>query len=239
MKLYYDFHIHSALSPCGDNDMTPNNIVNMALLKGLDAIAVTDHNSAKNVRACMKCAQETPLIVIPGMELETSEEVHMLALFDNVEALEELDDIVTSSMPPVKNRADIFGEQIIMDENDNAVGTLENLLITASKLDVYRAAECVRGLGGVIIPAHIDKDSYSLVSNLGLIPEELDFSTVEIKNPSSINRLSLTNRIDKYMMIHDSDAHFLWDIHEKEHYIDVADNNLHQIITKLKGERIK
>lgn len=239
MKLYYDFHIHSALSPCGDNDMTPNNIVNMALLKGLDVIAVTDHNSAKNARACMKCAEGTPLTVIPGMEIETSEEVHMLALFDNFEALEELDAVVEKNMPKVKNRADIFGEQIIMDENDNAVGMLDNLLITASALDVYRAAECVRGLGGVIIPAHIDKDSYSIVSNLGLIPEELSFSTVEVKNPASINRLSLTNRIDKYSLIHDSDAHFLWDIHEKEYYIDVPANDLRQIITKLKEVKVR
>ena len=182
MKCYYDFHIHTALSPCGDEDMTPNNIVNMAIIKGLDAIAITDHNSAKNVLACINCAKDTPLTVIPGMEIETAEEVHMVALFDNVDALMKLDKIVSKNMPSIKNRVDIFGEQVLLDENDERVGTLENLLVTASFLDVESAVETVRNLGGVIIPAHIDKDSYSIVSNLGFVPEELKFSTVEIKN---------------------------------------------------------
>jgi len=234
MKCYYDFHIHTALSPCGDEDMTPNNIVNMAIIKGLDAIAITDHNSAKNVLSCINCAKDTPLTVIPGMEIETSEEVHMVALFDNVEALMKLDEIVSKNMPAIKNRVDIFGEQILLDENDERVGTLENLLVTASFLDVESAVETVRSLGGVIIPAHIDKDSYSIVSNLGFVPEELKFSTVEIKKPEKINFLSLTNRIDKFLVLHNSDAHFLWDIHEKDYFIDVESINAKSIIDKLK-----
>ena len=99
MKCYYDFHIHTALSPCGDDDMTPNNIVNMAVLKGLDAIAITDHNTAKNVPACVECAKDKPLVVIPGMEIETAEEIHMLALFDNTDALMRLDKIVSENSP--------------------------------------------------------------------------------------------------------------------------------------------
>lgn len=234
MNLYYDFHIHSALSPCGDDDMTPNNIVNMALLKGLDAIAVTDHNSAKNVLSCMKCACGTNLTIIPGMEIETCEEVHMLALFDNYDALKELDSIVEKKLPFVKNREDIFGVQQIYDENDNVTGRLENLLITATTLGVGEAVDIVRALGGVIIPAHIDKESYSIVSNLGLIPEEMHFSTLEIKNPNSVNRLSLTNRVDKYKIIHNSDAHFLWDIHERDFFMSVKENNAQEIVSKLK-----
>lgn len=235
MNIYYDFHIHTALSPCGDADMTPNNIVNMAILKGLDAIAITDHNSAKNVKACMKCAEGSALTVIPGMEIETSEEVHMVALFDSLDAVSELDSVMESKMPKIKNRPDIFGEQIILDENDCKIGVLENLLITASSLSVEEAVKTVRELGGVIIPAHIDKDSYSIVSNLGIIPEELNFSVLEIKNPQSINRLSLTNRIDKHLIIHNSDAHFLWDIHEREFFLNCSENNAKQIVSKLKS----
>lgn len=234
MKCYYDFHIHTALSPCGDEDMTPNNIVNMSLLKGLDAIAITDHNSAKNVPACLNCAKGSGLTVIPGMEIETAEEVHMVALFDNLDALMELDKIIDRNMPNVKNRADIFGEQILFDENDTRVGTVENLLVTACALDVQSATETVRNLGGVIIPAHIDKDSYSMVSNLGFIPDELNYSTVEIKQPEKINVLSLGNRIDKFLILHNSDAHFLWDIHEKEYFFEVDEINLISIINKLK-----
>jgi len=234
MKCYYDFHIHTALSPCGDNDMTPNNIINMALIKELNAIAITDHNSAANVSACLKCAEGTELVVIPGMEIETSEEVHMVALFDNLDALLKLDEIISSNMPAVKNREDIFGEQLVLDENDEEVGRIDNLLVTACMLDVHTVVETVRSLGGVIFPAHIDKDSYNIVSNLGFVPEDLNFSTVEIKNPAKINHLSLTNRIDKFLVVHNSDAHFLWDIHEKEHYIEVESLDSEKIINKLK-----
>ena len=107
MKLYYDLHIHSALSPCGDNDMTPNNIVNMSLLKGLDVIAVTDHNSCGNVRAVQKAA-EGRLLVIPGMEIETSEEVHILGLFPCIESAEEMEGIIKDLSAPIKNRPEIF-----------------------------------------------------------------------------------------------------------------------------------
>ena len=121
MKVYYDFHIHSCLSPCGDNDMTPNNIVNMASLKGLDAIAITDHNCGHNAKAAIEAAKELPLTVIPGMEIETSEEIHMVALFETVEAMEKMQDVVLSKMPPIKNKPALFGEQIIMDKHDKVI----------------------------------------------------------------------------------------------------------------------
>ena len=112
MSLYYDFHIHTALSPCGDDDMTPNNIINMAALKGLDAIAITDHNCALNVRACCECGKAAGLIVVPGMEVETSEEVHVVCLFDDVDKAEKFGEYVSGHIPPIKNRIDIFGEQL-------------------------------------------------------------------------------------------------------------------------------
>lgn len=234
MKCYYDFHIHTALSPCGDDDMTPNNIVNMAVLKGLDAIAITDHNSAKNVPACIECAKDKPLVVIPGMEIETSEEIHMLALFDNTDALMQLDRIVSENLPGIKNREDIFGEQIIYDSNDNSIGREENMLVTATALDIAAAAGVVRQLGGVAIPAHIDKSSYSIVSNLGFIPDEQEFSAVEVKDPLKIDKLSESNKLDKYLIIHNSDAHYLWDIHEKEFFVNVDNISELDIINKLR-----
>lgn len=234
MKCYYDFHIHTALSPCGDDDMTPNNIVNMAVLKGLDAIAITDHNTAKNVPACIECAKDKPLVVIPGMEIETAEEIHMLALFDNTDALMHLDRIVSENLPGIKNREDIFGEQIIYDSNDNSIGREENMLVTATALDIAAAAGIVRQLGGVAIPAHIDKSSYSIVSNLGFIPDEQEFSAVEVKDPLKIDKLSKSNKLDKYLIIHNSDAHYLWDIHEKNFFVNVDNISELDIINKLR-----
>ncbi len=235
MKCYYDFHIHTALSPCGDDDMTPNNIVNMALLKGLDAIAITDHNSAKNVRACVECGKKNGLTVIPGMELETSEDVHLVCLFDCVEKAEKMDMVVSRYLPFIKNREDIFGVQYVIDELDNVSYTVENLLSTATTLDVYSAVKLVRELGGVVIAAHVDKSSYSIISNLGFIPQDISFSAVEVKSPETLKNLRENHNLDKYKIIHNSDAHFLWDIHEREHFIDISDVNSLAIINYFNG----
>ena len=128
----YDLHMHSCLSPCGDNDMTVNNIVNMAALKGLDVIALTDHNSSKNCPALMKVAREAGIRAIPGMEINTSEEIHAVCLFPTLEKAMAFDDYVFSTLPPVKNRPEIYGDQILVNENDELQGTVDTLLITAS-----------------------------------------------------------------------------------------------------------
>ena len=233
MKLYYDFHIHSCLSPCGDNDMTPNNIVNMAALKGLDAIAITDHNCGENARAAIEAATELPITVIPGMEIETSEEIHMVALFKDVEALGRMQEIVMSKLPPIKNKPALFGEQIIMDKHDKIIDFKEQFLITACSMNVFETVDTVRSLGGVIFPAHIDKSSYSLISNLGSIPEELELTTVEIKKNPIPQNLTDMGISCKYNVLHNSDAHYLWDISEKENYIECESAKIEDILHKI------
>jgi len=233
MKIYYDFHIHSCLSPCGDNDMTPNNIVNMAALKGLDAIAITDHNCGENVQAAIEAAKELPLMVIPGMEIETSEEIHMVALFKDVKSLYKMQEIVEKDLPPIKNKPAIFGEQIIMDKNDKIIDFKEQFLITACGLDIFEVTKKVREIGGVIFPAHIDKSSYSVLSNLGLIPEELSFPTVEIKKKPIPQNLIDMGICDKYNTLCNSDAHYLWDISEKENYIECETGEIEDILHKI------
>ncbi len=233
MKCFYDFHIHTALSPCGDDDMTPNNIINMSILKGLDAVAITDHNSALNVRACFECGSKAGITVLPGMEIETSEEVHITALFDNPDSAEELGRIVSERLPSVKNRVDIFGSQLVIDSDDKIIQEVEKLLSTAAGMDVYEAVKTIRNLGGVAIPAHVDKSSYSIISNLGFIPQDLDFTTVEVKNPQKVPELLETQQNFKYKLIHNSDAHFLWDIHERVHFLDIPTKNAATIIDYL------
>ena len=146
MKLYYDLHIHSALSPCGDKDMTPNNIVNMSIIKGLDVIAVTDHNSCGNVRAVMEVAGDR-LLVIPGMEVETSEEVHVVCYFADIENAEKMGEYIKKHMSGVKNQEEIFGEQLYMDADDNVIGKEENLLVTATDLNIFRVVEKAKEFG--------------------------------------------------------------------------------------------
>ena len=234
MKIYYDFHIHSCLSPCGDNGMTPNNIVNMAALKGLDAIAITDHNCGHNAKAAIEAAEELNITVIPGMEIETAEEIHMVALFGDINAMEEMQSIVLSHLPPIKNKPALFGEQIIMDKHDNIVDFKEQFLITACSMDIYEVTKKVRSLGGVIFPAHIDKSSYSVLSNLGAIPNELRFSAVEIKKKPIPENLVNDGISSKYNILHNSDAHYLWDISEKENFIECKSSKIEDIMHRLK-----
>lgn len=231
MKAYYDLHIHSALSPCGDNDMTPNNIVNMSMLKGLDVIALTDHNSCANVRAAMTAA-EGKLLVIPGMEIETSEEVHMVTLFPDADAAEEMEQILKSSAPEIENRPEIFGNQYILDKNDEIVGEEKRLLVTASGMDIFSVVKAVSDLGGAAYPAHIDRASYSVLSNLGFIPPDLKIGTVEITEK---NRDTMEAEYSKnYNIITSSDAHYLWDIAEKGRYMELSKLSAAEIIEKLK-----
>lgn len=230
MKLYYDFHIHSALSPCGDNDMTPNNLINMSIIKGLDAVALTDHNACENVRAAAAVAGDK-IIFIPGMEVETSEEVHIVTLFPTADAAEEMQRILVDSSPFIPNRPEIFGNQYIMDENDEICGEIDRMLVTASGLDIYTVVAAAKDLGGIAYPAHIDRESYSVLSNLGFIPPDLDISAVEITEKSrAALEVEYSNR---YNIITSSDAHYLWDISERNHYIEVSDASVRGILNAI------
>lgn len=230
MKLYYDFHIHSALSPCGDNDMTPNNLINMSIIKGLDAVALTDHNACENVRAAATVAGDK-IIFIPGMEVETSEEVHIVTLFPTADAAEEMQRILVDSSPFIPNRPEIFGNQYIMDENDEICGEIDRMLVTASGLDIYTVVAAAKDLGGIAYPAHIDRESYSVLSNLGFIPPDLDISAVEITEKS---RAALEGEYsNRYNIITSSDAHYLWDISERNHYIEVSDASVRGILNAI------
>lgn len=230
MKLYYDFHIHSALSPCGDNDMTPNNLINMSIIKGLDAVALTDHNACENVRAAAAVAGDK-IIFIPGMEVETSEEVHIVTLFPTADAAEEMQRILVDSSPYIPNRPEIFGNQYIMDENDEICGEIDRMLVTASGLDIYTVVAAAKDLGGIAYPAHIDRESYSVLSNLGFIPPDFDISAVEITEKS---RAALEGEYsNRYNIITSSDAHYLWDISERNHYIEVSDASVRGILNAI------
>ena len=230
MKIYYDLHIHSALSPCGDNDMTPNNIVNMSILKGLDVIAVTDHNACGNVRSVIE-ASDGRILVIPGMEIETSEEVHIVSLFPTPDAAEEMEKIIREHKVKIANKPDIFGHQYLMDANDEIIGEESDLYLTSSGLDIYTVVNEVKKLGGVAYPAHIDRDSYSVLSNLGMIPPDLSVETVEI---TANGRERLYERYSKeYNVITSSDAHYLGDISEQMYSLDISNKKIDEILAKL------
>ncbi len=234
MKLHYDFHIHSCLSPCGDSDMTPNNIVNFAKLMGYDAIALTDHNTALNCPAVAKLAEENGITFIPGMELCTSEEVHIVCLFYSLEDALSFSDYVKSTMPPIKNKPAVFGEQLICDENDNIIGREETLLVTASGISTERVVKKVSEYNGICYPAHIDRSSFSILSNLGIIDDYFGFKCAEIYDITKEDEL-----IDKHpylkelKILSDSDAHYLENMRLPQQTIDVAENSVKAILDYL------
>lgn len=236
MRIAYDFHIHSCLSPCGDKDMTPQNIVNMAKIMGYDAIALTDHNTCGNCEAVVRIGKEVGITVIPGMELCTSEEVHVVCLFPDCQKANEFSDYVYSTLPHVKNKPNIFGEQIKMDENDETVGYEEKLLITASGISCARAVEVVKSFGGICYPAHIDRSSFSILSNLGTIDESFGFTCAEIFDLSKEEELKQNHPyLNNIKIISDSDAHYLENMRIPEDcYLEVESNSVEAILAYFK-----
>lgn len=233
--LYYDLHIHSCLSPCGSDDMTPYNIVGMAMLKGLDVIAVTDHNSCKNCPAVLAAAEEYGILAVPGMELTTSEEVHAVCLFSSLEEAMRFDAYVHERILPIQNREDIFGKQEIYGPEDTITGTEEILLISATSISFEGLWELVESFGGVMIPAHVDKGSNSLIANLGFVPEDSLFTTAEVHDLKKLHALRKTNPyLEGCRIISSSDAHYLEDIKEPELTIEVRERTAEAVLETLR-----
>lgn len=237
MKLYYDFHLHSCLSPCGDNEMTPYNLVNMAKIFGYDVIALTDHNTCLNCRSAMKVGEEAGITVIPGMELCTSEEIHCVCLFPDIEKAEAFSSYIRGTLPPVKNREKIFGEQIIMDARDGILGKEELLLTTASGVSIDALPELVTEYEGVCYPAHIDRNSYSIISSLGDFSPDLRVNCFELTPDADENEYfaKYTSTRGK-LVIRSSDAHYLENMRVPQFCIEAEENTPAAIIKHLKGE---
>ena len=235
MKIHYDFHIHSCLSPCGDSDMTPNNIVNMAKIMGYDAIALTDHNTALNCPAVKGLAEKNGITFIPGMELCTSEEVHIICLFYTLEDALSFSEYVRSTMPPIKNKPSVFGEQLICDENDEVIGQEDILLVTASGISTERVVKKVAEYNGICYPAHIDRSSFSILSNLGIINSSFGFKCAEIYDIMKERELKEKHPyLNELKIISDSDAHYLENMRLPEQLLEVAQNDTKAILDYLK-----
>lgn len=226
--LYYDLHLHSCLSPCGDADMTPNNIVNMAKLKGLDIIALTDHNACGNCGAAMKVGERVGLTVIPGMELCTSEDIHVVCLFRGLNGALEFEKEVRRKFSTVKNRPEIFGEQLLLDDSDNVTGHEDILLITASGISADDVLPICRHFGGTAFPAHADKPANGIIAILGTIPSQTGFSSAELSPLCDETSFAAANpSLHGLRILRNSDAHYLWHISERKNALNIKhDGNL-------------
>lgn len=207
-----DLHIHTCLSPCADLDMYPRAIVNRAVAERLDMIAICDHNASENVRHVLKVAEGKPLVVLSGMEVTSREEVHILALFDNPDDLERLQTLVYDHLPG-ENDEDAFGCQVIVNELDEVEGFNERLLIGATELTLTELIHSIRGLGGITIASHIDRESFSVISQLGFISDDTPFDALEVTRAMGIRggRLKYP-QLSSHAFVESSDAHVLDDI---------------------------
>lgn len=244
-RYYYDFHIHSCLSPCADNDMTPNNIAGMCALAGLQIVALTDHNSTKNCPAFFEAAKKQGIIPIAGMELTTAEDIHVVCLFECLEMAMQFGMAVDERRIRIKNRTDIFGDQIIMDADDNPVATEEDLLPNATTLALEEVKPLVERFEGVCFPAHIDRESNGIIAILGSFPESPDFRCAELRDYENKEEYQkMYPIIAQKRLLCGSDAHYLWDIRDAHEYFELEDEPYSgdfvrkQLFRRLRGEEL-
>lgn len=222
-RYYYDLHIHSCLSPCADNDMTPHNIAGMAVLAGLQMIALTDHNSVRNCRPFYAACRKQGLIPIAGMELTTAEDIHIICLFESLEEAEAFEASIADRKIPYKNKKEVFGDQLLMNDQDEVVGEEEYLLINATLLSLDEAVELARAHGALVYPAHIDREANGIIATLGTFPDKPIFSCAELHDADKLNDYKEKYALADKKIVISSDAHHLWDIQEAGPYLELDD----------------
>jgi len=241
-KYYYDLHIHSCLSPCGDDDSTPDSIAGMGELNGLNIMALTDHNTCKNCPAFFESAVRHGILPVAGMELTTAEDIHVVCLFPDLDRAMAFSQEIEKRRILIKNRTDIFGNQHIVDSEDNIIGTDENLLSNATTISLDEAPVIAERFDGICYPAHIDRESNGVIAVLGLFPESPTFYCAEVHAPEKLSSCMELSGFSEEKLIVSSDAHFLWDIKEAKEFIELPEipegslNAGEYLIKHLKGE---
>ena len=233
-RFAFDLHMHSCLSPCGGEENTPANLAGMCALAGIDVIALTDHNAAGNCAAFCRAAERYGLLALPGMELTTSEEVHVVCLFPDPAAAEEFGALVRARLPNVKNRAAIYGPQVLMDEEDHVLGEEDAFLAGAAGLDIYEVSELIRPFGGVAYPAHIDRPTFALLANLGLWDPDMGFALAEVSQncpPGLFDRPDLRG----VPHLDGSDAHYLDQIPDAHQYMELPERTPKAVLDWLRA----
>lgn len=234
MKRYaFDLHLHSCLSPCGDDAMTPGDLAGMCALSGYDIVALTDHNTTGNCAAFCRAAEHYGILALPGMELSTAEEVHVVCIFPDVERAEAFGDYVRARLPGVKNRPELFGRQLIMDEEGEVLGEEDALLVAASDIPFCDVHALVEGYGGVSWPAHIDRSSFSLMSNLGFWLPEAGFTVAEL-SPRCPENFVRRPDLEGVRFITGCDAHYLHGIPDPSQWAELPERSVEAMIRWLK-----
>ena len=232
-----DLHIHTVLSPCGELDMGPWGIVEKARSLGLDIIAITDHNTAGNVEAVQAVAEGDPL-VIPGMEVQTQEEVHVLCLFPDYNKARLFEAYIRNYLPEIKNKESVFGQQLIVNKAEEIIGIEELMLLNSIKISVEQVVIETLKQDGIVIPAHVDRSAFSLLANLGFIPPELQLDAIEIAQPTKIKEMEKQHpQLKEYSIVSFSDAHSLEQLQRDYYtYFFIEEPSFDEIKRALRSE---
>jgi PHP family Zn ribbon phosphoesterase len=208
-----DLHIHTVLSPCGGLDMSPVNIVRQALEKKLDIIAITDHNSTKHCRSARRIAEKYDITVIAGAELNTKEEIHCLAFFENIGKADQFQQYIDANLTVVPNKPEIYGHQYLVDENEDILDEENRLLVAALKTGIEEVITEVHRLEGIVVPAHINRMYNGIFSQLGFLPVGMKADALELdRRAGNDNFYQSHPEIGKYPLLRNSDAHSLQQI---------------------------
>lgn len=229
-KVLYDLHIHSALSPCAENDMTPVNVVAKASAEGLEIIAVSDHNSIANVEAATEVGRALGVVVVPAIELQTAEDVHILCLFESVENLKGFYDEI--KFRDVKNKPSVFGDQLIVSSDDEVVGVEERLLLSGADISEPEVKPLAEKYGGVAVPAHVNRDANGIVAILGDVPDY--YTAVELS--SDCDEETARKFAKRFNIVFDSDSHELEKIGGEKKFLKLNDIDAKEVLSYLRGE---
>ena len=231
-----DLHIHSVLSPCGDLEMSPANIIEKALEKGLDIIGITDHNTTRHCKLICKLAQPAGLFILMGAEVTTREEVHCLTFFENDDQLSEFQVYLEKHLPPIRNNTEKFGYQVVVNEDEQIIDEIEFLLLSALDQSIEQVEQKVHSLGGIFIPAHIDRPSYSIISQLGFIPTGLLIDGIEISANCHVQSvIPLLGTQSAMSLIRNSDSHYVEDIGKAYSIFEMKNRTFNEVKLALQG----
>lgn len=208
-ELLLDLHIHSVLSPCADILMTPGNIINKAIEKGIDIISITDHNSIKNLKSAKEIAADKNITIVPGIEVQSKEDIHLLSYFENLKDLNSYYELIYEGLSNIKNDEEKFGYQVIVDKNDQFIGKEEKLLMNSTSYSLKELVKLTNKFNGIAVPSHADR-SFGLIKNLGFIPEDLNIKYLELNfNKTLTQYYNQYPYLKDFQLINNSDSHYL------------------------------
>jgi len=231
-----DLHIHTCLSPCADLFMTPRNIIEKAASLGINIIAVCDHNSAENIAVTHDLGRKRGVAVIPGMEITSAEEVHVLGLFGSLDLVYDMQEQVYEHLQSGENDEDAFGMQVVVNEEDEVLGFNKRLLIGSTDLSIDRIVALIHGFQGIAIASHIDREGFGIIGQLGFIPPETGFDALEISSRTPRDKAEETFGMYRSIpWITSSDAHKLEDIGRKTVGLNLNHATFEELCLALRG----